>query len=372
MAKKIAWETISENDLRVDRDDDPFLDFPLLKLDDIHIVPKSELQVTTNSVRGRKDTGDEKRTALTCSLEQGWDRHSWPIPYMIDGCETVQKEIFDRRHTRRAADEHSFIKRLPAARYTRIHNEQLGWLNELPDRAIRECAGIWANVVSPVPADAKNHHFVSAAQNVFNFIGNNTPSKNEIKELIEVLMGAKKRYNHRGTITGIINDVYESYRSDNNFVGKVSHDTDKCDVENFVSQPDNDFKPHDFSDEFTHNIIKGIEDSTSFLKRYADDVIRRAIEINNEGKVAKFLVYNYKNTQAKKIQKSRDEFIDHMIYSWNLRRDNILLPVENVINKNFIPCKKLSELDIEIWFKDQIEGEDAPFLIDLEDIEKRA
>ena len=50
MAKKIAWETISENDLRVDRDDDPFLDFPLLKLDDIHIVPKSELQVTTNSV----------------------------------------------------------------------------------------------------------------------------------------------------------------------------------------------------------------------------------------------------------------------------------------------------------------------------------
>ena len=46
MAKKIAWETISESDLRVDRDDDPFLDFPLLKLDDIHIVPKSELQLT--------------------------------------------------------------------------------------------------------------------------------------------------------------------------------------------------------------------------------------------------------------------------------------------------------------------------------------
>jgi hypothetical protein len=29
-------------------------------------------------------------------------------------------------------------------------------------------------------------------------------------------------------------------------------------------------------------------------------------------------------------------------------------------------------LDIEIWFKDQIEGEEAPFLMDLEDVEKRA
>ena len=162
MAKKIAWETISENDLRVDRDDDPFLDFPLLKLDDIHIVPKAELQVTTNSVRGRKDTGDEKRTALTCSLEQGWDRHSWPIPYMIDGCETVQKEIFDRRHTVTSCRKNKSADEVPGAEYERTFPSNGEIFNDFLFKSILTMASMHGNVYGPIVEDTKDHMFETA------------------------------------------------------------------------------------------------------------------------------------------------------------------------------------------------------------------
>jgi hypothetical protein len=362
MAKKLSWDTLSVDQLLVNEIDDPFIDFPLLQLLRREIANKGELVITTNSVRGVKDTGEEKRTDLQCSLYEGWDRTSWPIPYMlIDSA----KEVFDRRHTKKAADSHPHIKSIPAAQYVRVDVPDLGWLNDMLDRSVRECAAIVGNVVSPVPADAKDHHFVSAAVTVFNLENMKSPSRKEIGQLLD-LMGIQQRYNHKATITGIITKVWDHFRDDNSVVGQVSHHTDKSDIEDFINDPDNDFMPHDYEDETTLHIIKTIEDNKSFLRRYADDLIRKACETELKNKRLKVLIVNTTNTQSKKIQNSRNLLKDFMFESWNLRRDNVLLPVKDMFNFG-IPEKKLGELNMEIWIKDQIDPETEPFIMSLDE-----
>ena len=79
------------------------------------------------------------------------------------------------------------------------------------------------------------------------------------------------------------------------------------------------------------------------------------------------MIVNTANKQAKKIKGARERFITNMIYSWNLRRENILDPIpEDLLNLKSEFRKNLHELNVEIWIKDQIEGETEPFLVDLE------
>ena len=365
MAKKIAWDALSVDKLLVTNEDDPFINFPLLKLIGREIARKSSLIITTNSVRGVKDTGEEKRTDLQCSLDEGWDRSSWPIPYMLVDS---SKEVFDRRHTKKAADSHNHIKSLPAAQYVRVDVPDLGWLNDLCDRSVRECAAIYGNVVSPVPADAKDHHFVSAAKVVFGLENITDASRKEIGQLLD-LMGIQRRYNHKATISGIITRIYDELRDDKSVVGKDSHDTDKCYIDAFINDPTNNFMPNDHVADPTVHIIKTIEDNKSFLRRYADDLIRKACQAEEDEKQLKVLVVNTSNTQSKKIQNSRDFLKAYLFESWNLRRDNVLKPIQNLFNTKVfeVPSKKLGELNMEIWIKDQIEGETEPYLMNLDE-----
>ena len=120
----------------------------------------------------------------------------------IDSC----KEIFDRRHTKKSIDGHKHIKVCPAARYIRKDAPELGWLNNLRNRSIMECAAIYGNIFSPVPADTKNHHFVTAALVVLELESKKDASRKEIRELLN-LMGIQSRYEHAGTITQIVNEI---------------------------------------------------------------------------------------------------------------------------------------------------------------------
>jgi len=52
---------------------------------------------------------------------------------------------------------------------------------------------------------------------------------------------------------------------------------------------------------------------------------------------------------------------------WQTRRDNVLKPIEEVLNPNMITRKKLSDLNMEIWCMNQLEGEDEPFEMLFED-----
>ena len=60
-----------------------------------------------NTVRSTKDHVDSKVVGLTGSLFYGWDRTSWPIPFVQIA---ENKEAFDRRHTVKVCNKISLIK----------------------------------------------------------------------------------------------------------------------------------------------------------------------------------------------------------------------------------------------------------------------
>ena len=77
------------------------------------------------------------------------------------------------------------------------------------------------------------------------------------------------------------------------------------------------------------------------------------------------MLYNEANSNnAKKIVRSRKLFKDNLNTSWQTRRENILYPLNadngGPLAEKYLTRKKLSDLNMEIWYMHQIEGEDEP------------
>ena len=68
-------------------------------------------------------------------------------------------------------------------------------------------------------------------------------------------------------------------------------------------------------------------------------------------------------TSAEHIVLSREVFVEELNKSWYLRRDNVLKPVEDILNKEIIPRKKLNDFNLEIWCMKQLESESLHELI---------
>ncbi len=355
MAKRIPFDSLTTDDLLVNVEDDPYKDFPLLNLKTFDIYPRVEFVCTTNHARGTKDTGSEKREALVCSIHGGWDRTSWPIPFMlIEG----RRDIFDRRHTLTAIEKLRYIKRAPGAEYTRADVPE--W-NGLSDRSVLEIAAILGNVTSPVPADTKDHHFVHSAIKICQLEDIRNPSRDWLRSILG-LMGIKQRYSHDSTIKGIITKVKEELSDVNSVAGKTSHDTNKDDIKDWVDKSE-DFHDNVETDNYIY-IVKAIEDNESFLHRYACDVLRKGCEAEKKGKILKALLYNTQNTQTKKIVHARESFKEKLHYNYDLFTGSYIMEVEGVLVN--VPEKDVSDLPIEIWVKDQVEGESQPFLMNLD------
>ena len=92
MAEKLQWgSNFTTKHLVINERDDIFKDFPFLKL------KKSGLSMTElkelvapeeNMVRGITKLVKQKSVGLKGSLKYGWDRTSWPIPFV-----TLDKEF---------------------------------------------------------------------------------------------------------------------------------------------------------------------------------------------------------------------------------------------------------------------------------------
>lgn len=381
MAKKLSWRSnFSIEDLRVDSEDDIYASFPFLILIGMWMLHKTELTVTTNQVRGIKDTVTQKLVGLQGSLFYGWDRTSWPIPWMKI---KEEKRIFDRRHTLKSCNKNPAIEDVPTAQYERVYPDFGKFINDFLDESILIIAAMWGNVFGPIVEDTKDHMYVTAVSYILTieskrdvFADFELITRDNIKFILK-WMGCYDRYNNQEAVVNrIVTQIMDVFEDPETVANKVSHDFNEEDVLSFVANSDEWFK-HCTKDgnlvDGTVYILKAIEDSKSFTRRYADDIIRKACENQKNQHATKVLLYNQVNKQSKKIANSRKLFKKYLNESWVLRRDNVLEPLSSnnggPIGENYMIRKKLSDLDLEIWVKDHIEGEEEPFPMnfDLED-----
>ena len=386
MAKKLIWGKFSIDDLSLDKEDDIYASFPFLNLVGMVMVKLNELRIGDNAVRSTKDTIDQKIVGLLGSLFYGWDRTSWGVPFFkLDAhSNSLQdKEAFDRRHTIkvcRQLSQHRNIEEIPGAEYERAYPSNGGLINKFLDNSILTMAAMWGNVFGPIVEDTKDHNFVTACYriitdelsrsdlelndpNYFDYDPKEIVNREFIKTLLKY-MGCYQRYDHNGTPERIITKVIESYQNDNeeSVIGQLTINNNQGDVDEFIKESD-DWMSHNQSNDDYIFVQIPIQDHAGFCETYGDRLLKMVCtnEKDHEDKITKVLLYNKENsTNPKKIIKSRKKYVERLNASWKLRRNNVLEPVGNILNKDMVPHKKLSDLKLEIWTMNQIEGETEP------------
>lgn len=379
MAKKLPWGSFSTDDLVINKEDDIFAPFPFLSLLGLLMVKLNELHITENAVRGLNDTVSQKIVGLTGSLFYGWDRTSWPIPF-------VQlpelKEAFDRRHTvkvcRKIADKIQAANDVPAAEYKRVYPSNGGVFNTFLDTSILTMAAMWGNVHGPIVEDTKDHMFETACKRIIDDEqGDNSKrplyslephEKNLIdKDFIRTLlkhMGCYQRYNNNDMVVNrIVGRVYDALQDEDSVVGKLGKNNNEEDIDKFINDSP-DWQPPNTEDDNYIYVVQQIRDTDTFCYTYAERLLTRVCQNEKlkSNKITKVLVWNKcEASEPKKIVASRNKFKKRLNSSWQARRNNVLEPVETLLQKGIIPRKTLSDLKLEIWNMHQIEGEDEPF-----------
>jgi len=372
MAKKLPWGSFSHEDLVINDEDDIYTRFPFLSLEGLLMVKLNELRIGDNAVRGIKDTVNQKLVGLSGSLFYGWDRTSWPVPFFkIETSDIQDKEAFDRRHTVKVCRSISDttvqkISEIPGAEYKRAYPENGGIFNKFLHQSILTMAAMWGNVYGPISEDTKDYMFETACVHII---------RNEIDRHDEDLltrtfvrnilgyMGCPTRYNNNTTvIERIVTKVLDALRDPETVVGQPTQNNNIEDLENFISNSEDWGKDNSETD--THVfIILTTQDNKSLNQTYTEKLLTRvcAIEKKNPEKIVKVMLYNKENSNnSKKIVASRLKFKEALNHAWYTRRDNILSPVEQILNKDIIPRKTLSDLNLEIWNMNQLEDEDEP------------
>ena len=356
MTKKIPFDQLTVEKLWVDKEDDPFIDFPLLKLvGEFQLHPLREYEPTVNHARGTQDTGIEKVEGLRCSLKKGWLRSSYPIPYVIsDG----KKKVFDRRHTvnggKKAKLQH---KNFPGAQYVRVPHKEWDWLS---DDCVLEIAAVLANINSPVPADVKDHHFQHSVLNILHRENKTDVNREEINALLN-LMGIQDRYSHSSTIVRIITKII----NDLNDVDSVSHKVTHCTSEEEVKMYVRDHKYFKENDETETTVYWTKAILEKWNDRYAGDILMKAFKGEQKDKKLILLLYCNK-PQAKVVAAARRSIVEKLQEQCQLAYNSYKRELEGILHPDMIPNKKVSDLDIEVWFKDQLEDETQPFQISLD------
>lgn len=368
MAKKLPWGKFTHEDLRVDHEDDIYLDFPFLKFVGNSMINKIEFRTGDNSVRSFKETKDAKMVGLSASLYNGWDRTSWPIPYVkIKTKDHADKEAFDRRHTLNVCRKFNFIDEVPGAEYKRIYPVNKGIFNEFDLNSILTMAAMWGNVFGPIVEDTKEHNFETACVRILKTEQAkvdksecNLIQKDFIK-LVLKYMGCYQRYdNNEQIVNRIAGRVIESFRDPESVADKLAVNNNKKDLETFIEDSE-DWQPDNTEDEKYYYRTIIIQDNDSFVHTYAEKLLTKVCS-RKDGKITKVLLYNDKNSEnPKKIVNSRNLFKKRLNSSYQTRRNAALAPVESILNKEVIPYKKLNEFPLEIWYMNQIEDEDEPF-----------
>ena len=385
MAKKLPWGSFTHKDLVIDEQDDIYITFPYLELERMEMTPISELSSPNeNTTRGTTGLITTRKQAIFASIKYGWDRTSWPIPYLpikhIMGKE--DKPIFDRRHTFSACQEvalrYNNIDDLPTARYKRVHNRNGGIVNLFSDTSIAMIASVYGNANGPVPENIKDHQFENVIVRILrNELKRGHTPEHELftldlcKQLFKE-MGGHDRYDDQRTKTRIPNNAHSKLVDEDNVTGTNTtnnhfvkgHKDD--DIDKFIRENDGWERPNTTTDT-THYSYYGISKVDWHTREVANRVIAKLIELERTAKendevpkLLKVMLFNDQQAnQANMIVKSRNVFTTELNKSWYTRRDSVLEPVEGILNKDIIPRKLLSDFNVEIWVLEQLETEET-------------
>lgn len=385
MAKKLKWGTFSINDILLTSEDDVFIDFPFLEYVRKEMNKVNEFCVGDNTVRGTKDTVSEKIVGLSGSLPGGWDRTSWPIPFLPDETATgiKNKIAFDRRHTLKVCRTLPIIKEVPSAEYKRVFPSFGGIINSFSDHSILTMAAMYGNVHGPTKEDTKEYMYEIACASILkdeNDLHEEDLLTRDFVKRILTYMGCYDRYNNNNTVVErIITKILDSLRDPETVSGRVSQNINAEDLNKFYEESD-EWQPHNTENDKYKFIMVPLQDNPSFCFTYAERILTtvckneaEAPRVTVEGtlppKITRVLLWNGTNPDPQKIVASRQKFKKHLNSSWQTRRDNVLNPIENILNPTIVDSyrKKLSDLNMEIWCMNQLDDEDEPFEMCFED-----
>ena len=384
MAYKLPWgSNFSTDDLCVDYKDDIYTDFPFLMLKENGLQMKALNELHSpneNTVRGAGAKGliTTKQQAIKGQIKKGWDRTSWPIPFItLDNKAT----IFDRRHTVGACQEldlqYDNIKDVPTAEYERVYPKIGGVINTFCDESIAMMASMWGNVYGPIADDTKDHQFENTITKILKLEAErlDTEVHNlftvDTAKLIFKYMGGEDRYDDPRTLTRIPNNVVAALNSPESVKGINCVNYDEQDLNDFIDDNE-DWQPTNTENDNTLFFTYKLSKNPSHVREVVARLLQKVCEVENahkEGetlKTLKVILWNEKQgRKADEIVKSRETFVDELNKTWYTRRDNVLLPLEGILNQKVLDDyrKKLNDLNMEIWCMKQLENEEVHELI---------
>ena len=383
MAEKLQWgSNFTTNNLVIYEREDIFKNFPFLKLKKMAMKELNKLVAPEeNMVRGITGLSTQKSVGLKGSLKYGWDRTSWPIPFVKSDNKFV---IFDRRHTLdtclQLSKEYANITKVPTAEYEIIDSEIGGVINKFTNQSKLMIASMWGNVYGPTSDDTKDHQFEQTAINILrreaeklNKETHSLYTKDVIKQIIQY-MGVYDRYpDDKRTITRIINNALHALNDANIVSGTPTINNNVEDLENFIKN-DTDWLEHNKeTDDIvyrTHKISNNAYHITDVVRKVLITVCEKenkAVEKRKLPKKVKVMLYNEKQSdKAPEIVKSRDNFVAEYNKVYNTIRDNVLMPVEEFMQKDKIPRKTISDFNLEVWCMNQLENEEEPYELILD------
>ena len=331
--KKIPLTNLDLKKLRVQREDDPLADFPLLKMrGQFHLVNTNSLLSTNNNARGiSKEHGGVD--ALAASFKRGWDPGKWPFPYITE---------------------------LPAVEYVRVKGTKWDFLS---DEAVNTIAAIKLNVDGTT--NATQDHFAHAIKWVCKHDKLDNTDIDLIRGLLD-LAGVNERYSYQGAITAIENKILD----DSDAPTLVSNTTD----EEFNLCLD---KLDRFGDNATAKdgtLLYVMTADKRVNKRYAWDLLRHIWEAESEGKNVRYLIRS-KATTAAGVRKDREDLFQKVVQYCNLAYGNYTNFASKAMNESLpsyisgieLPRRGAENLPCQIYILNQLEGETEPMEIDLLD-----
>ena len=397
MAKKLEWSSnFTVDDINLDWEDDIYQSFPFLKLRENGLTIKNLddlVVITDNMVRGltkskgsvHKEDGlvSQKLMALRGSLRHGWDRTSWPIPFIfVNG----ENQIFDRRHTFFVCQELPQVDSVPTSEYVRVKSDLGGIINKFTDSSILMMASMWGNVYGPTVDDTKDHQFISVITKIlrqekhFLNLSNTEIYTKDVIKLVFKFMGGEDRYptlpNKQGnTKTKIVNAIYQDLNESKQPSQEKACINSNIEAYKKFVQDSSDWLENNKVDESSNTVYRHYKiDSISY---HTHDVIRKlllslskeeikSIKCKQEPKLTKVLLYNQsESNRSDKIENSRFQFTKSIAEFYYPIRDAALAPLEGILHEDAIPKRSLEDLNLEVYAMHQIDGEEEPLRLSL-------